>query len=110
MTFDFRMPKYEMPYIPTEAEAVFEALRDRIAAMQREMDDDHELALVIPGAEPLHVERFAIESAVLLSFYGATRSGDRTALMQHVTQTNLMLIAVPKAGPVARRVGFDVVK
>jgi hypothetical protein len=31
-------------------------------------------------------------------------------LLQHVSQTNLMLIATPKAGKVARRVGFELPK
>src|SRR5512133_3463743 len=112
MPFDqFRLPAMpELPKIPTQAEGAFEAIRDRIVAFQRELDDEHELGLMIPGAEPLHVERIAIESAFLLAFYGTTRAGLRTALLQHVSQTNLMLIAVPKSGPVARRVGFEVPK
>ena len=110
MAFDFRVPEIPVPQIRTQAENVFEALRDRIAAFQHEMDDEHELALLIAGAEPLHVDRIAIESSFLLAFDGVTRSGLRTTLLQHVSQTNLMLIAVPKAGPVARRVGFDVRK
>lgn len=110
MSFEFRLPEVTIPRVQTQAENVFEALRDRIAAFQREMDDQHELALLIAGAEPLHVERIAIESSALLAFDGVTQSGLRTTLLQHVSQTNLMLIAVPKAGPVARRVGFDMPK
>ncbi len=107
------VPRFSLPELPrpqTPAEGVFAALRDRIAAFQRDMDDDHELGMVVPGSLPIHVDRIAIESAALLAFYGTTRSGDRTALLQHVSQTNLMLIAVPKAGAVARRVGFELPK
>lgn len=100
----FTMPKFD---IPTMAEAVLNVLRDRIATFQRELDDDHELGVVISGAVPLRVERIEVGSALLLAFHGTTASGDRAVVMQHVSQTNLMLIAMPKVGPVARRVGFE---
>ena len=48
----------------------------------------------------------------IVTFYGSDNSGARTQLVQHVTQLNVMLRALPKAQPEtpATRIGFRLAK
>jgi hypothetical protein len=60
----------------------------------------------------LRIEGLGWFAPDILSFYGEDEDGARTQLIQHVTQLNVMLRALPKAPEAteARRIGFHLAK
>ena len=64
----FTLPKFEMPElkITFAAEEVFRILRDRIEALERELDAEHELAVECLGAPTMYLERFGWDGRYLL--------------------------------------------
>lgn len=76
-TFD--MPAVTVPKITFAAEEVFKIVRDRIGALERELD----------------------------TVKGATATGARAEFYQHVSQLSVMFVVAKKSGTTAKRVGFE---
>lgn len=78
------------------------------------LDNEHEAAIGFTGADAgvLRIEGMGYFDPDVLTFYGADPSGGRTQLVQHVSQLNVMLRALPKqvqdAAP--NRIGFRLVE
>ena len=78
------------------------------------LDNEHEAAIGFTGADAgvLRIEGMGYFDPDILTFYGADPSGGRTQLVQHVSQLNVMLRALPKqvqdAAP--NRIGFRLVE
>jgi hypothetical protein len=77
-----------------------------VRKFEAQLNADQELGIVISGAAPIHVVSIAALGANLVAFYGKAAHGGPAVLLQHVTQTNVVLLALPKLGEEARRVGF----
>lgn len=59
------------------------------------------------GSEILiHIDQVGYYGPDIMMFKGATLTGDRVLLLQHMHQLNLLLVALPKRGPTPRRIGF----
>lgn len=78
------------------------------------LDSEHEVAMGFTGGEAgvLRIEGMGYFDPDIVTFYGTDPTGDRTQLVQHVTQMNVMLRAVPKAAEKAEpnRIGFRLVQ
>lgn len=92
------------------AEWAYERLILYIRNFEAQLDADQEAAMGFAGSEAgvLQIEGLGFYDPDLLTFYGRDEMGNKTQLIQHVSQLSFMLRAVPKAQPEepARRIGF----
>lgn len=100
---------------PTEkgpAQWAYERVLLYLQNFQRQLDAEQEIALGFAGSDAgvLRIEGVGFFDPDLLTFYGETEDGHRTQLIQHISQLNLMLKAIPKRSPddtPPRRFGFE---
>jgi hypothetical protein len=97
------------------AEWAYERLTLYIQKFEEMLDDEHEVAMGMTGGDAgvLRIEGMGYFDPDMVTFYGRDPSGARTQLVQHVTQLNVMLRAMPKAAPQEpkpRRIGFQLAK
>lgn len=94
----------------SEAQWAYERLVLFIKNFEEQLDQNHEIALGMTGgtAGPLRIEGLGYFAPDILTFYGSDPQGARTQLIQHVSQLNFTLIAMPKQAPEEkpRRIGF----
>ncbi|TCL08481.1 hypothetical protein BXY66_0518 [Shimia isoporae] len=92
------------------AEWAYERLVMYIQNFEKQLDSDHEIAMGFTGGEAgvLRIEGMGYFDPDIVTFYGSDSNGIKTQLVQHVSQLNVMLRALPK--PVeqteASRIGF----
>ncbi|EDZ47819.1 DUF6173 family protein [Leisingera daeponensis] len=88
----------------------YERLILYIQNFEKQLDAEHEVAMGFAGgnAGVLRIEGMGYFDPDIITFYGSEGSGSRTQLVQHVSQLNVMLRAVPKARQEepATRIGF----
>ncbi|SFD55990.1 hypothetical protein SAMN04488523_101341 [Sulfitobacter brevis] len=81
---------------------------------EEQLDADHEAAIGFTGAEAgvLRIEGMGYFDPDIVTFYGSDPSGVRVQLIQHVSQLNVLLRALPKQEPDAapNRIGFRLVE
>ncbi len=74
------------------------------------LDNEHEVAMGFTGGDAgvLRIEGMGYFDPDIVTFYGSDPTGAKTQLIQHVTQMNVMLRALPKAVEQAEpyRIGF----
>jgi len=112
-TFDYAslMPRIRKDH--TLADTMYDRLREQIAAFQNDLAEDEEV-----GASLTHfgkdttiaIESLGYHNPGLIIFHGTTTTPDkhRVTLLQHLTQVNVLLIAIKvKPGTKARRIGFE---
>jgi hypothetical protein len=94
----------------SEAEWAYERVVQYIRNFEAQLDNAHEVALGFTGAEAgiLQIQGVGFYEPDILTFYGMDEDGMRTQLIQHVSQLNVVLRAVPKhaAEEPPRRIGF----
>ncbi|MFK7763313.1 MAG: DUF6173 family protein [Roseobacter sp.] len=77
---------------------------------EEQLDGDHEVAMGFAGADAgvLRIEGMGYFDPDIVTFYGVDASGSRMQLVQHVSQLNVLLRALPKPveKPEAARIGF----
>ncbi len=99
-----------VPGIPSAAECMFKKLMAHIADFERGLDKDQEVGAIMVafGDKPFYISGIGYHGNDMLIFYGATPVGQPVKLMQHVTQTNVMLTALTrrKEHKAAKRIGF----
>jgi hypothetical protein len=91
------------------AESVRERLMSYIAKFEKNLGPDEEVGGRIAqfGTDILvHIEKIGFYGKDLISFYGVDINSNRVQLIQNVSQVNILLVAVPKLGKEARRIGF----
>lgn len=92
------------------AEWAYERLILYIQNFEEHLDDAHEVAIGLTGGSTgvLRIEGVGYFEPDIITFYGTDQSGARTQLVQHVSQLNVTLRALPKAegAPEAARIGF----
>jgi len=94
----------------SQARWAYERLILYIQNFEKQLDAEHEVAIGMTGGEigVLRIEGMGYFDPDIVTFYGSDPSGLRTQLIQHVTQLNVMLRALPKrAGQTEpTRIGF----
>ena len=88
----------------------YERLILYIQNFEKQLDSEHEIAIGMAGGEigVLRIEGMGYFDPDIVTFYGSDPTGARTQLIQHVTQLNVMLRALPKRQGQAEpaRIGF----
>jgi len=88
----------------------YERLILYIRNFEEQLDGEHEVAMGFAGGNTgvLRIEGLGYFDPDIITFYGSDDHGARTQLVQHVSQLNVMLRALPKPSQSApaRRIGF----
>ncbi len=96
------------------AEWAYERIILYIQNFEKQLDGDHEVAMGFTGGEVgvMRIEGMGFFDPDLITFYGTDNAGVKTQQIQHVSQLNVMLRALPKRAPqqVANRIGFRLAK
>ena len=81
-----------------QAQWAYERLIIYLKNFEEQLDNEHEAAMGFVGGEAgvLKIEGMGYYDPDTVTFYGTDPAGGRTQLVQHVTQLNVMLRAVPK--------------
>ncbi|MCX7888883.1 MAG: DUF6173 family protein [Rhodobacteraceae bacterium] len=92
------------------AQWAYERLILYIRNFEEQLDDAHEVALGLTGGEAglIQIEGIGYFAPDIVTFYGRDDGGARTQLIQHVSQLNVMLRALPRPPEAEepRRIGF----
>lgn len=92
------------------AEWAYERLILYIRNFEKLLDAEHEIAIGFTGSDAgiMRIEGMGFFDPDIVTFYGSDAAGARTQLVQHVTQLNVMLRALPKPRDRAepQRIGF----
>lgn len=80
------------------AEWAYERLALYIQNFENQLDAEHEVAMGFAGGDAgiMRIEGMGYFDPDIITFYGRDPTGARTQLVQHVTQLNVMLRALPK--------------
>ena len=93
------------------AEWAYDRLILYIRNFESQLDATQEIAMGFTGGQAgvLQIEGVGFFEPDLVTFYGRDEDGMKTQLIQHVTQLNVLLRAVPKqvADDPPRRIGFQ---
>ncbi len=85
-----------------------------IQKFEEQLDANHEAAIGFTGADAgvLRIEGMGYFDPDIVTFYGSDPAGGRTQLIQHVSQLNVILRALPKEVQDAEpnRIGFRLVE
>ena len=99
-----------IPGIPSAAECMFKKLMAHIADFEHVLNPDQEVgaSMVSFGDKPFYITGIGYHGNDMIIFYGAATTGEPVKLMQHVTQTNVMLTVMvrQKDHKEAKRIGF----
>ena len=99
-----------IPGIPSAAECMFKKLMAHIADFERVLNPDQEVgaSMVSFGDKPFYISGIGYHGNDMIIFYGTSTTGEPVKLMQHVTQTNVMLTVMvrQKDHKQAKRIGF----
>lgn len=92
------------------AQWAYERLIVYIQNFESQLDAEHEVAMGFAGSDSgvLRIEGMGYFDPDIVTFYGRDDNGIKTQLVQHVTQLNVMLRALPNMDgrPEAQRIGF----
>lgn len=92
------------------AEWAYERLILYIQNFEKQLDAEHEAAMGFTGGETgvMRIEGMGFFDPDILTFYGSDENGLKTQQVQHVTQLNVMLRALPKMDQTREpnRIGF----
>ena len=81
-----------------------------IKNFEEQLDGEHEVVMGFTGGDVgvLRIEGVGYYDPDIITFYGSDQTGGRTQLVQHVSQLNVMLRALPKpaAAKEPSRIGF----
>ncbi len=92
------------------AQWAYERIILYIRNFEEQLDNSQEVAMGFTGADAgvLRIEGIGYFDPDIVTFYGSDSSGVKTQLIQHVSQLNVMLRALPKPKPDSppTRIGF----
>lgn len=92
------------------AEWAYERLILYIKNFEEQLDNNHEVAMGFTGGDAgvMKIEGMGFYAPDIITFYGSDPAGTRTQQIQHVSQLNVLLRALPKQvdQPEANRIGF----
>jgi hypothetical protein len=98
-----RRPKSKGP-----AATAYGRLVAHIRAFEADLDPSLEIAMGFAGGEAgtLRIAGIGYHDPDILTFYGFDEDGQKTQLIQHVSQLSVILRAVPRTEEPPRRIGF----
>lgn len=103
------LQKQDGPKSP--ARWAYERLILYIQNFEKQLDNEHEVAMGFTGGDAgvIKIEGMGYFDPDVVTFYGSDPSGAKTQLIQHVTQLNVMLRALPKHidQEAPNRIGFQ---
>ena len=92
------------------AEWAYERIILYIQNFEEQLDNEHEVAIGFTGGDAgvLRIEGLGFFDPDIVTFYGADQNGVKTQLIQHVSQLNVMLRAMPHEDTASEpsRIGF----
>ncbi len=92
------------------AEWAYERMILYIKNFEEQLDGEQEVAMGFTGGDAgvLRIEGMGFFDPDMVTFYGSDQAGTKTQLIQHVSQLNVLLRALPKATQEreANRIGF----
>ena len=92
------------------AEQVFDHLQTRVKHFQDTLPENYELGIQLAnfgGSRAVHVRGMGFRNPNIIEFYGLLDGKTQVAVVQHVSQLNFMLVAVPPAAEKEPyRIGF----
>lgn len=96
------------------AEWAYERLIVYIQNFEKSLDNAHEIAMGFTGADAgvMRIEGMGFFEPDIVTFYGTDPAGTKTQLVQHYSQLNVILRALPKRVETAapNRIGFRLVE
>ena len=99
------------PIAYSYSDTQFEIIRDYVREFQASLDDEHDVGLMLTNfgqSMLMNVTHISYEKSVLMVFRGFV-NGTEATLIQHVSQLNFLLMAVPKDPDIPhRKIGFSV--
>ena len=97
------------PVVKASSGFQFDIIKDYIETFQQSLDDNHDVGMMLTnfGSSVLmSVTEVGYEDPALMIFKGYV-NGNMSTLIQHISQLNFLLTAVPKAPEIPkRRIGF----
>jgi Family of unknown function (DUF6173) len=105
-------PSELAPGAKSPAESTYQRLLKYIGQFEMQLDRDHEVGgrFVSFGDDThFHIADVGYWNPDIITFDGFDKGGNRVKLIQHVSQLNVLLVAVRKTTPPAeppRRIGF----
>ncbi len=111
-----KLPKAaQQPNKPkSPAQWAYERLIIYIKNFEEQLDNEHEVAMGFTGGDAgvLKIEGMGFFDPDVVTFYGADQEGAKTQLVQHVSQLNVMLRALPKQvdQEEPNRIGFRLIQ
>jgi hypothetical protein len=92
------------------AQWAYERLIIYLKNFEEQLDNEHEVAMGFTGGDAgvLRIEGMGYYDPDIVTFYGSDPTGSKTQLVQHVSQLNVMLRALPKSveQEAPNRIGF----
>lgn len=95
------------------AKWAYERLVRSINDFEERLDDEHEIGgrLVNFGTHlTFHIEDLGYWGPDFVKFYGSNDEGQPLELIQHISQVNVLLVALKNAENEPRRIGFELIK
>lgn len=83
--------------VKSAARWAYERLILYIKNFEEQLDNEHEVAMGFAGSDAgvLRIEGMGYFDPDIVTFYGSDHEGNKTQLVQHVTQLNVILRALP---------------
>lgn len=103
----FSLPEIKMPDPP--AKWMYERVARQIIEFEKKLNNDEEIGgrlVSAPGEGAFHIEDLGYWGPDMLIFYGKNQHGRPVELLQHYSQLNVLLTAIPKEKDEPRRIGF----
>ncbi|APE42624.1 hypothetical protein BOO69_03710 [Sulfitobacter alexandrii] len=102
------------PARKSPAQWAYERIVLYLKKFEEQLDGDHEVAMGFTGADAgvLRIVGMGYFDPDIITFYGADPAGGKMQQIQHVSQLNVILRALPKAvkGEAPNRIGFRLVQ
>ncbi|MGH8612145.1 MAG: DUF6173 family protein [Gammaproteobacteria bacterium] len=113
---NLRMPDLYAPLMPpipdsqlNPAKWAYERLGEYIKDFEDGLDEEHEIGARLVAFGPsvvFHIQELGYYGPDIVSFDGVNEKGERVQLVQHISQLNVLLVAVKKLGQKPKRIGF----
>jgi len=107
-------PTLQMPTSQLNpAEWAWERLIKSINSFEEKLDDEHEIGGRLVNFGPnhtFHIEDVGYWGPDFVIFHGTNPEGQPLELIQHISQVNVLLVAMKKLGEKPRRIGFELMQ
>jgi hypothetical protein len=98
-----------VPRLPHPGEWMYERLARSIIDFEKKLDASKEVGARLINFGPdevISIDDVGYWGVDLIIFYGKNREGHPVELLQHISQVNVLLVAIPVQSDPPRRIGF----